>query len=65
MTLLKKETNSTNMLVEAQFKEFKRFMLLQAISKVRLIPSLYVKEAWDYFLAETKAYKEFCTKVFG
>lgn len=53
------------MLVEAQFKEFKRFMLLQAISKVRLIPSLHVKEAWDYFLAETKAYKEFCTKVFG
>lgn len=47
------ETNTTDALSKAVFEELQRFLLLAAISTVRLQPSACLREAWRYFVIET------------
>lgn len=58
MTNFKYELNTDSKLTWLIFEETKRFLLLQSIAKptTKLIPSPFVKLAWDYMVFETNRY---------
>lgn len=62
-----REINTTVMLSDAIFTEYKRFHILLALTRqrrARLIPPHLVKLAWEYHLIETAHYRRFCFEMF-
>ena len=62
-----REINTTVLLCDDIFTEYKKFHLLKQVvrSDVKLVPSHYVKLAWEYHLIETAHYRRFCFDCFG
>ncbi len=57
-----REINTTVMLCDAIYNEYKRFMILKELTKGEavLVPSHLVKLAWEYHMIETSTYRRFC-----
>lgn len=62
-----REINTTVLLCDDIFNEYKKFHLLKQVVRadVKLIPSHFVKLAWEYHLIETAHYRRFCFDNFG
>ena len=61
------EINVSEKLCEAVYQEYKRFLILKSLAAedTVILPSYFIKIAWDYHIYETKAYSRFCNAVFG
>ncbi len=62
-----KEMNTSPALTALVFQEYKRFMLIYFLAKENevVIPSHWVKIAWEDHIVQTAVYRDFCYKVFG
>ena len=62
-----REINTTVLLCDDIFNEYKKFQLLKQVVRgdVKLIPSHFIKLAWEYHLIETANYRRFCFDCFG
>ncbi len=61
------DMNTSPVLTEHTFREYKRFILLSYLAKEgkRFVPSHFVKIAWENHTAQTSFYRKFCYELFG